>query len=317
MKAKVLLVAAVLTATTTTLWALQRHQAPRPLALSGTIEGRDVEVGSLVGGRVAVVHVTEGDRVAAGQPIVTLETTLIDPQIAEQNGKVSEARAKLELLLRGARREDIDRARYEWQNAESDRARLEALLKVGAVAQQEYDEARTRAATLRETLRLLENGSRAEDIAAARATVAQEEGRLGFLETQKSEAVVRAPSAGIVQTLDLEPGDLVASAAPVARLLDPDDQWVRVYVPEPRLAEVQVGQRASVVVDARTPHSFSGIVTEIRQRGEYTPRNIQTPAQRADQVFAVKVQLDPAPELKPGMAALVTLASVGAAGATR
>lgn len=309
-------VALAAAATTTTLWALQRTQIARPLALSGTIEGRDVEVGSLIGGRVARVHVAEGDAVMAGAPLVTLETSMIDPQIAEQTGRVAEARARFDLLRTGARREDIDRARYEWQNAENDRVRLEALLQVGAVALQQYDAVRTKAATLRETLRGLENGSRAEDIAAAQAAVEREVGRLAYLEAQRTESIVRAPAAGVVQTLDLEAGDLVGTAAPVARLLNPTDQWVRVYVPEPRLGEVRVGQRATVNVDTWPRRAFAGTVTEIRTRGEYTPRNIQTPAQRADQVFAVKVTLDPAAELKPGMAALVTLEPAAGAPAT-
>jgi HlyD family secretion protein len=310
MKRKIALIVVVLSsAAGTTLWALQRHGGERPLQVAGTIEARDVEVGSQVGGRVAVVHAEEGDAVSAGAPIVTLEPDLLDPQIEEQRGRLAEVQAQLERVLRGPRREDVAEARIEWQDAERERARLEPLLEGGMVAQQQYDALVTRAALARERLRELENGSRAEDVAAARAAVARESGRLAYLMHQRAEMVVLAPSAGVIQTLDLRPGDLVAAHAPVARLLDPADQWVRGYVPEPELGRVHVGQPAWVTVDTWRDRRFKGRVTEIRTRAEYTPRNVQTLAQRSEQVFAVKVALDAAPELKPGMAAIMTLAA--------
>jgi HlyD family secretion protein len=74
-------------------------------------------------------------------------------------------------------------------------------------------------------------------------------------------------------------------------------------VPEPLLGRVRLGQKAAITVDTYPRREFSGKVVEIRQQGEYTPRNIQTLKQRMDLVFGVKVAIDPTPELKPGMAA--------------
>jgi multidrug resistance efflux pump len=84
-----------------------------------------------------------------------------------------------------------------------------------------------------------------------------------------------------------------------------------VYVPETQLAHVRVGQQAAISVDGLPDRSFPGRVASIRERAEYTPRNVQTLDQRADQVFGVKVTVDPAPELKAGMAALVRLSDGG------
>jgi HlyD family secretion protein len=78
-------------------------------------------------------------------------------------------------------------------------------------------------------------------------------------------------------------------------------------VPEPSLGRVRLGQKAVITVDSFPKREFSGKVVEIREQGEYTPRNVQTLKQRMDLVFGVKVAIDPAPELKPGMAALVRL----------
>ena len=270
-----------------------------------------MEVGSLVGGRVATVHVDEGDRVEAGQPLVTFETDLQDLQMAEQSARIAEARANLERTRIGPRREEVQRARIDYESAEVDRKRFEQLWKEGVIARREYDGAQVKAALALETLREAQRGGRREDIASAEAALAQAERQLSYLERQRQETVVTAPAAGVVETMDLRPGDLVGANQPVASLLEENQLWVRVYVPEPQLGQVRLGQPAAVFVDTFPDRAFPGKVVEISNQGEYTPRNLQTLDQRSDQVFGVKVRIDPAPELKAGMSAMVRLDQPG------
>jgi len=291
------------------LWAFRLRDREKPLVLSGSLEARDVEVGSLVGGRVVAVEVEEGATVRAGQPLVTFETDLGQLQIREQRARVEEARAILARVRAGPRREEIARARAEAENAERERRRRKSLLDEGVIGRQQYDDGATRAKSAVETYRLLERGSHPDDVRAAQAAVEREGERLAFLLRQSEEAIVHAPADGVVEALDLRPGDLVAPNQPVARILEPGQLWVRVWVPEPSLGLVRLGQKAAITVDSFPKRAFPGRVVEIRQHGEYTPRNVQTLKQRMDQVFGVKVVVDPAaPELKPGMAALVRLA---------
>jgi multidrug resistance efflux pump len=297
----------LLIAAAAAFWYFRSRKDDDELVFSGTVEARDVEVGSLVGGRVATVHVREGDAVRAGQPLVTFETDLGRLQIAEQRARVAEAQANLARVKAGPRSEEIARARAEAENGERERRRLKALSDEGVIGRQQYDDAATRARTAQETLRELTRGSRPEDIRAAEAAVDREEQQLGFLLRQSQEAVVRAPADGIVETLDLRPGDLVGPNLPVARILEPGQTWVRVWVPEPMLGRVRLGQKGEITVDTYPGRKFSGTVVEIRQQGEYTPRNIQTLKQRMDLVFGVKVAIDPTPELKPGMTAQARL----------
>jgi len=293
------------------LWFFRLRERDEPLVLSGSIEARDVEVGSLVGGRVAVVHVEEGAPVRKGDSLVTFETDLGALQIKEQRARVEEMRAQLARVTAGPRREETARARAEAENAERERRSLKALFDDGVIGRQQYDDAATRARVAQETLSELQRGSRVEDVTAARAALDREEQRLAFLLRQSEESIVLAPADGVVQSLDLRPGDLVGANAPVARLLEPGQLWVRVWVPEPSLGHVRVGQRTAITVDTFPGREFPGRVVEIRQQGEYTPRNVQTLKQRMDLVFGVKVAVDPAPELKPGMAALVRLIEGG------
>ncbi len=306
MRRGVLVPAAVaLVAAGTAAWFFWKGRPAGDLVLSGTIEARDVDVGSLVGGRVETVHVDEGASVRAGQPIVTLEPDLLDRQIREQEARVGNARAALAKALNGPRREETERARVEWRNAEKERVRQEALLREGLAPQQQYDNAAAAARVAKQSYDELARGNRPEDIASARAGLAEQEGQLGYLQRQREELVVRAPADGIVATMDMRPGDLVAANQPVATLLEPGEIWVRVYVPEPQLGLVRVREPVSISVDTFPHRTFPGTVVEIRQRAEYTPRNVQTLEQRGDQVFGVKVAIGAAPELKPGMAALV------------
>jgi multidrug resistance efflux pump len=287
-------------------WFLSQRK-DKPLVLSGSIEVRDVEVGSLLGGRIAKVLVEEGASVAAGQPIVQFETDLPDLQVQQERARVEQARANLVKALRGPRSEEIARARAQAENAERERLRQKALLEEGIAAREAYDTAATTARTAREAYLELQRGNRPEDISVARASLEAEEKQLGYIERQRAESLVKAPAAGVIESIDLRPGDLVAANQPVARMLEPSQLWVRVYVPEPQLGRVRVGQKAALTVDTFPKREFPGKVVEIRTQSEYTPRNVQTLDQRMDQVFGVKVAIDPVPELKPGMAAMVRL----------
>lgn len=275
------------------------------LRASGTVEANSAKVGSTIGGRVSAVHAREGQTVAAGAPLVSLETDLLDLSLREQQALISQREADLARALKGPRDEELARGKIEWAAAETDRKRLQALYDDGVIGRREYDAAQVREATSRESLRQLQNGSRREDVAVAKAALARERERLEYLLRQRREMEIVAPFAGTIEVLDLRPGDIVGAAQPVAEVLAAEDLWLRVYVPEPQLGRVVVGQQVSVSIDSHPERSFMGTVVEIRDRGEYTPRNIQTPETRVDQVFGVKVRLEPAPEIKAGMAATV------------
>jgi len=111
-----------------------------------------------------------------------------------------------------------------------------------------------------------------------------------------------------------EPGETTPPGAPVLTLMNPDDRWVRIYVPEDRIGLVTLGQRATITSDSYPDRTHEGRVTFIASEAEFTPKNVQTPEERVKLVYAVKVQVvgDTAFELKPGMPADVRLEGGGA-----
>jgi multidrug resistance efflux pump len=294
------------------LYMLQKRR-PQELVLSGTLEARTVNVGSLAGGRVTRVLIDEGSHVAAGQVIAELETETIDRQLAEQQAAIAAARANLAKAVAGPRNEEITKAAALAQNAEADRRRLEHLWRDGIVSREMYDDAATKARTSSEDLRLLQHGPRKEDIEAARAAVEQQERRLATLTKQRNETVVRSSVTGVVQSFGLRPGDIVAPNQTVAEILESDQLWVRIYVPETMLGLIHVGQAVRVRTDTYPNQWFRGQIASVSSQGEYTPRNVQTRAQRAEQVFGVKVIVEPDPRLHAGMATEVDLGVKGRA----
>jgi multidrug resistance efflux pump len=106
--------------------------------------------------------------------------------------------------------------------------------------------------------------------------------------------------------LSLRPGDLLGPSSPAATLLEDDQLYVRVYVPETVIGRVHVGEEVPVTVDSFPGKKFPGVVSFISEVGEYSPRKLHTADERADQVFACRVDVkDGRGELRAGMAAFV------------
>lgn len=272
-----------------------------------------MNVGSLVGGRVVRVHVDEGNQVVPAQTLVTLETETVDRQIAEQEAAIAAARAQLAKAVAGPRDEEVRKASALAENDVREERRLRVLFKEGIVAKSLWEDAATKAKASSEDVRALREGTRREDIDAARAQLAVQERRLASFQKQRAETVVSSSVAGTVQSFGLRPGDLVAPNQTVAEILESDQLWVRIYVPQTLLGHVRVNMPVRVRIDTFPNLWFNGRVATVASEGEYTPRNVQTRAQRAEQVFGVKVNVDRDPRLKAGMAAEVDLGVKGKA----
>jgi multidrug resistance efflux pump len=291
-----------------------RHsREPQEVVLSGTLEARTVNVGSLVGGRLTKTLVDEGMHVNAGQLLVTLETETIDRQLSEQRAAIAAAQAALAKAIAGPRPEEISKAAAVASNDEVDRRRLERLYHAGIVAKEQLEDAATKAKTSADDLRILQKGTRKEDIEAARAEVEAQQRKLETMLKQRAETNVVSTVNGIVQSFGLRVGDIVAPNQSVAEILESSQLWVRVYVPETELGLIAVGQPVRVHIDTYPNETFAGHIASVSSQGEYTPRNVQTRAQRAEQVFGVKVLVDPNPKLKAGMAASIDLGVKGRA----
>lgn len=308
-------------------WLAGRAELNGPLRASGTVEATEAHLGFPAGGLLARVAVREGERVAADQPLAWLDDAEATARREQAAALADAARARLDELERGSRSEEVAQARAALQAAERqlDEAELaftrtKTLLDGGAVSQEALDQAtvardvaRSRRTQAAEQFRLVQSGPRREQIAAQRAALAQAEASVAALDAGLANMVVRAPFAGIVTVRHREPGEIVPAGSPVITLLDPDDRWVRIYVPEPRLGSVALGAPAVITSDTYEGREYAGEVRFIASEAEFTPKTVQTTEERVKLVYAVKVAVrgDSALELKPGMPADVRVELAG------
>ncbi|MGH7330934.1 MAG: HlyD family secretion protein, partial [Polyangiaceae bacterium] len=179
---------------------------------------------------------------------------------------------------------------------------------VNGVRSEEIQQAKARAVEAQASMKLVEAGSRVEDIKAAQGAVDGAQGKLDTIEVMLAELTVRAPRAARVESLDLRPGDLLAPSAAAATLLEDDQLYVRIYIPETRIGLVHPGEEVPISVDSFPSRHFKGIIEHVNTVGEYSPRNLQTADERADQVFATRVGIREGNDvLRAGMAAFITV----------
>ena len=121
---------------------------------------------------------------------------------------------------------------------------------------------------------------------------------------QLNKLQVRAPSAGVIMTRDVEPGEVVQPGVPLLTIGQLDQLTITVYLPEDRYGQVNLGDTAQVSVDSFPGQAFTARVTRIADQAEFTPRNVQTQEERSSTVYAVQLSVDDlAGKLKPGMPA--------------
>ncbi|PYR27809.1 MAG: hemolysin secretion protein D [Acidobacteria bacterium] len=296
---------------------------------SGQVEATDVRVAGQVAGRVLELRVDEGDRVNAGDVIARLDTADARLALTRANAERAQADAQLRLLLAGSRPEDIRQAEAQAAGADADARAVEAELAASAadldrfeallasssgsrkqrddavarrdVARERLQAARDRVRAAREAVTRLRAGARREDIDAARARVAAAAAQIATWEKAVADATIASPLSGIVTEKLVDVGELLQPRAPLVVVTDLDHAWANVYVDEPFVPRLRLGQSATVFTDAGGP-GVPGTVSYIASKAEFTPRNVQTAADRSKLVYRVKVSVNNAAGvLKTGM----------------
>ena len=320
---------------------------PGVLRVSGHVEATEVRLAPEMGGRLLTLDVKEGDRVQAGQRILTLDASDLQLAIARAKTEQASAEAQLRLVRAAARTEDVRQAEAQVEAAKADipaaKAELEAatadlqrfdlLLSRKSGSQKQRDDAATRrdvavarleaaekrVAAADAALARVKAGARREEVAVAESRIATAAAAIASLEDQLKDATLASPVAGVVTEKLAEAGEVVAPRAPVVVITDLDHAWADVYVPEPAVPRIRIGQAATLFTDAGGS-GLQGTVTYISPKAEFTPRNVQTADERAKLVYRIRVSVDNAAGvLKQGMPvdAELALAPVGGDGAAK
>ena len=292
---------------------------PNTLRVSGHVEATEVRLAPEMGGRVLSLNVKEGDRIQTGAVVLTIDATDLQLAIARAKTERASAEAQLRLVRASARSEDVKQAEAQVEAAKADipaaRAELDAatadlqrfdlLLSRKSGSQKQRDDAATRrdvasarveAAQKRveaaeATLARVKAGARREEVAVAESRIATAQAAIASLEDQLKDATLVSPVSGVVTEKLTEMGEMVAPRAPVAVVADLDHAWADVYVPEPAVPRIALGQPATLFTDAGGA-GLTGTVTFISPKAEFTPRNVQTADERAKLVYRIRVSVD-------------------------
>ena len=225
-------------------------------------------------------------------------------KLAQVQAAYDEAVRHLNNLLGPANEIDLAQARADLETA---RAGL-------ADAQREYQKlqdgpdpdqltlAEARMKNAEANLALSQADTRQQQLSLAEAQVTSARAAVGVIQAQLDKLVVHAPSDGTLLTRIVEPGEVIQPGATAMTIGQLNQMTVKVYIPEDRYGQIDLGDHAQVSTDSFPGQAFAATVKRIAEQAEYTPRNVQTEQDRRTTVFAVELSVnDPSGKLKPGM----------------
>ena len=288
----------------TAMLVLAACRADAPQAL-GTLEWDRVTLPAPVAEKIVRIDVREGQQVAAGAPLLQLELTRTESQLAAARAQAQQSREALAELKAGPRSEQIAQAQASLsaaqataRDANASLARLRPLAARKLVAAIDLDRAIATASAANAQVRQaqaaldeLRNGSRREDIAQGEAALRAAQAQAQVQSVTLDKLTVTAPRDGRVDALPYRLGDQAPVGAPLAVLLVGDAPYARIYVPEPIRANVKVGDKVQVFVGGRDD-ALAGSVRMIRSEPSFTPYYALIGEDAARLSYLAEVSLD-------------------------
>jgi HlyD family secretion protein len=274
----------------------------KTLTLSGNVDIRQVDLGFRVGGKIAAIAFEEGARVKAGDTLAELDLRPLNDQLASAEAQVASASAQLDKERNGNRPQDIAQAqaklaeqRSQLVKAREDLDRRRPLVATGAIShavfdatQAQYLAAEAQVRSAEQAFSLQRAGARPEDIAAARAGLAQATAQRDKVGTDIADSRIVAPNYGVILTRAREPGAIVQGSETVLTLTIDRPMRVRAYVDERDLSRISPGMAVEVRADGN-PRVYHGTIGYIAPTAEFTPKTVQTQDLRTDLVYRLRV----------------------------
>jgi HlyD family secretion protein len=271
----------------------------------GTAELDERNLSFEVAGRITTLEAREGDHVRSGALLATVDGAVDEQARQARDLEARAARAQASVVDKGVRPEEIaaTRARLRAARAaeelvQKQLARERDLNARGVTPDARVDELATQLArsvadreTLESQLAEQQRGARPEERAAAKAKADAAQASVTLDDLRIESRDLRAPADGVVLDVHLRVGEVVTPGAPVFTVADPGRIYAYVFVPQAKLAGIDVGDRASVRADG-LGEALTGHVENIARRTEFTPRYLFSEKERANLVVRVKIRID-------------------------
>ena len=326
------------------LYSKHRHTSFAGLQVSGIVEAPEVNVSSMIPGRIVKMTCKEGDAVEKGVSLIELDNNEL--KAAEGQAKAQIERAKADILVANATVESaraniesikaesrsaqavLDKAKALLANADRDKDRYTALSKEQAVARSAYDTV----ITTYEAARAEADGAKAKlsqeharmnsalaqmDTAksqniAALANLKQAEAGLALAQARLEQSVILSPLSGTVVYKALEEGEAVSAGMTILTLVDLHQLTVRIDVEETHIGELTLNQSVTIISEGGSGKSFSGKIISINPYAEFATQKDVTRGRQDIKTFKVNIHVDdPDGFLKPGMTVDVNVPAKG------
>src|SRR5450830_1731897 len=262
-------------------WKSTQDRLPKGLSMgNGRLESTEVQIAAKIPGRLDEVRVDEGDKVLKGQLLARMDTRTLEAQRAQAEAEVLRAKENL-----AAAEANVQLRQSEQLLAHQELKRTQELYKRGFASGQLIDQQQARQNT----------GNAA--VGAAQAQVAQ-------LTSEIDDSSLRAPIDGIIQLRLAEPGEVLGAGGRVLLLIDPEDQYMNLYLPASVTGALTVGSDARILLDALPGQSLPAKISFVAAKSQFTPKEVETRDERQKLVFRVKLRLtqpSAVPQAKPGM----------------
>lgn len=292
------------------------------ITATGTIEVTRVDISPKVGGQLIELLLEEGDTVQAGQKVGRISRPDLEAQLLRDEAAYKKAEIQLTDLQKGSRSQEKEdalaavlSAQALYNKALSDYQRYAELYEKGAIATQLLETTKANRDVAYNTLvaaqsrqGIVEEGNRIDVVDAQRLEVERNRAIAEASRSVLNDTTVISPGAGTVVSKNYESGEYVNAGVPLITIVKLPECWVKIYIASTQLGNIYLGQQVRVMVDSFPGRVFNGVIKEISQTAEFTPRQSLTQRERANMVFAVKVQLENQDGvLKAGMPADVTI----------
>ncbi|MCW2278218.1 efflux RND transporter periplasmic adaptor subunit [Heliophilum fasciatum] len=259
---------------------VKRATVTKKITALGTLKPiRTQEIRAKADGTILQQLVQETDAVAPNQPILTMDNSSSEAQLAGKQAALAQARYNLKAALDGAEPEEITKSEATLRQDELNRAQAEAKVKrvqtlydSGASTKEELEQAQTELATIEQkliadqaALDLLRKGKKPEEIAALRAKVTEAEAALKAAMRDFADTEISVPFAGRVLTIPVKAGEFVAQETVLATVADLSVIQGSFYIKEIDIAKIKLGMEAVITVDALEGKVFKGKVSRVGQ----------------------------------------------------
>lgn len=259
----------------------------------GSFEATEVIVSAETNGRILRVESVEGSTIEKGEMIALIDTTLFHLQRAEIDAGMRGIRTKVASI--DAQNAIIDQ---QIKNLNVNVKRTEKMLKDDAATYKQMDDLTGQVSVLEK--QIAANNSQKASVASELQVF---ESRKATLNEQIARCTVRSPLSGTIIQKYSEEGEITAAGKPLARIADSGIMKLKVYVSGAQLGNIKTGQQCTVRTDSgeKEYSTFTGTVSYISEKAEFTPRIIQTKEERVTLVYAVTINVSNNGNLKSGM----------------